>query len=147
MDDAPKPISDIARHTAVVRARVNAGDEWSDTILALDALCTAAERERDALRGWDAVWRERVDRAEKERDAALAEEARLREIVATLEWSGQRQGPPSTMSRDDGHWFPACALCGGVKPGPSTDGSWVESATGHRKDCAFAKEALCPKQP
>jgi hypothetical protein len=60
----------------------------------------------------------------------------LREIVRDLEWSGERQGPGTSMGSQDGAWYPACPICGGLEEhgvGLSSD------AVGHRSGCRMAQ--------
>lgn len=54
-------------------------------------------------------------------------------------WTGIRRGPGFGPhgSGDDGTPFPACHICGGLKPGSGAEHQFIASAIGHQKDCPY----------
>lgn len=62
--------------------------------------------------------------------------AELMPLLLKLEWSGQRRGPGSgpMFSGGDGHLWPVCPLCGGLK---EANRDFNDDAVGHRPDCEF----------
>ncbi len=57
--------------------------------------------------------------------------------IDQLEWSGTRHGPGSGPmgSGSDGHPYPACPDCGGLK---EPNNVFVEEAVGHQPGCRLA---------
>lgn len=56
-----------------------------------------------------------------------------------LPWTGICRGPGFGPhgSGDDGTPFPACCICGGLKPGSGAEHQFIDSAIGHQKGCVF----------
>jgi hypothetical protein len=67
----------------------------------------------------------------------IADAPDLLALVVKLEWSAVREGPgDGPMFSGRGKPYPACAICGGIKP--MADGAFSESALGHRDGCELA---------
>jgi hypothetical protein len=99
---------------------------------------TGASIERN---GDMALWLpDRGKGATAKRDAnakLIADAPDLLALVVKLEWSAVREGPgDGPMFSGRGKPYPACAICGGIKP--MADGAFSESALGHRDGCELA---------
>lgn len=62
-------------------------------------------------------------------------ETELLKLLKKLEWSSNRQGPPSAMGRNDGELFESCPDCGGVKPSELAKMNFTR--VGHERSCAL----------
>lgn len=53
-------------------------------------------------------------------------------------WTATRMGP-GTFSHDTGPGtkFPACHICGGLKPGTGAENQFIAAAIGHKKTCLY----------
>lgn len=62
-------------------------------------------------------------------------------LLHRLEWAGYAQGQGSGFmgSGGDGPHFPACYICGGIKPGTGAEREFMKSAIGHKKFCQLKK--------
>ena len=62
-------------------------------------------------------------------------------ITKSREWSGSYEdGTGNRMGHDeDSTFYPACPLCGGIKPHKMFKGSYLEKQVGHRKGCDFLR--------
>lgn len=63
----------------------------------------------------------------------------LRRLLARVEWTVTTQGQGSSMGATDGTDYPACPICGGIRPGSMAERDFAASAIGHRKTCALAR--------
>lgn len=67
----------------------------------------------------------------------------LEQLRAT-EWSDRRwcgAGAPMHMQGPEygcGTWDAACPSCGGLEDTPFARSGWIDSAIGHRRDCALS---------
>lgn len=60
-------------------------------------------------------------------------------LLRELEWSGSRKGQGSYMGAADGRRYPACPVCGQIKPDSGSDGDFTKDAVGHAKDCRLRR--------
>ena len=69
----------------------------------------------------------------------------LIKFIRKLEWASYAQGQGSGFmsSGGDGQLYPACPVCGGIKPGSGAEGDFMRSAIGHYRGCQM-KEILKP---
>lgn len=69
--------------------------------------------------------------------SALDREARVRALVADLQWSGGR-----SWGYED--WTRCCPYCDGLPPDGPLDHPQFEGEAGHRDSCALAAFLSCP---